>query len=66
MNMTTTISTTKLAMKCETCGWQRDTGNYDADRMAGRRHAENWGHLVVAYSERTIRWDGRVANVVGE
>lgn len=34
------------------CDFWRDTGNRDADRMAGRRHAAETGHQVRAESTR--------------
>ena len=55
----TTLGRSRLTWECQTCGETRDTGNYGADRMAGRRHAESSGHLVNAYVKRTHRWDGR-------
>jgi hypothetical protein len=59
--LTTEVGKTTLAAKCQTCRWKRDTGNYEADRMAGRRHAEAMGHVVVGQIKRTITWDGRSA-----
>lgn len=41
-------------VECEAggCDFFRDTGNRDADRMAGRRHAADTGHKVRAQSAR--------------
>jgi hypothetical protein len=48
-----------LVVKCLDCKFRRKTGNYDADRVAGRRHAEAEGHVVQATRKSVITWDGR-------
>jgi predicted alpha/beta-hydrolase family hydrolase len=51
------ITPTSLQAECETCRWGVDTGRYDADRMAARRHAErNPGHVVRVETSKVIRY----------
>lgn len=51
----------RFVAECETCGLVIDTGKRANDRMTARRHAEREGHLVVAITERTTYYDGRLA-----
>lgn len=55
---------TALRAACQTCKWKRSEGQYDAVRMAARRHAESKGHVVHGFTGRTLVWDGRKASDV--
>jgi hypothetical protein len=47
-----------LVIKCLDCKFKRKTGNFDADRVAARRHATQEGHTVQGIRKSVITWTG--------
>lgn len=59
------MTPTSLLAECEDCRWYVDSGRYDADRMAARRHAEKHKHRVRVETTKAFTYDGRAAAQAG-